>query len=171
MNYFSEFGLETSFKVNLEKLEELYLAKQVQYHPDRFLHKDEKEKIEALEKTILINQAYRTLKSDIERAHHLLELKGVELDLERNLMNFPEMLSEAFEERESLNDAESISDLESLLSDAVKKTNEYKESFHFSYENNALSDASILYKKILYKNKFIGSIKDKIKSIGKIECR
>jgi len=168
MNYFSEFGLETSFKVNLEKLEELYLAKQIQYHPDKFLHKNEKEQIEALEKTILINQAYRALKSDIDRAHHLLELKGIELDLEKNLMNFPEMLSEAFEERESLGDANSLSDLESLLSEAVKKANEYKKSFHLSYQASELTDASILYKKILYKNKFISSIKDKIKSIGKV---
>lgn len=171
MNYFSEFGLQTSFKVNLEKLEELYLAKQLQHHPDKYLHKDEKEKIEALEKTILINQAYRTLKSDIDRAHHLLELKGVELDREEKLMQSPEMLSEAFEERESLSEAGSISDLEFLLSDAVKKIEEYKESFYLSYEANALTDASILYKKILYKNKFMSSIEDKIKAIGKIECR
>jgi len=171
MNYFSELGLAVSFKIDLEKLEQLYLQKQFQFHPDKFINKDEQAKIAALEKTILINKAYNVLKSDTERAYHLLELKNVQLDLEENLVDFPEMLSDAFEEREKLSEADSHADLEALLSEAMIKINEYKDSFDSCYQADKLSDASIYYKKILYKQKFISGIKEKMKMLGKVECK
>ncbi|MCH9753870.1 MAG: Fe-S protein assembly co-chaperone HscB [Alphaproteobacteria bacterium] len=170
MNYFKVLGLDKSFVVDFVKLEKSYLEKQSLFHPDKFLTKDEPERIKALENTILVNKAYNSLKSDISRALHLLELEGLEIDLEENIIDIPEVLSEIFEERESLESANSIDDLKILKENALRDLENYKNHFNTSYNKKLLDDAVVAFKKMIYKKKFLESIQSKINSIGKLKC-
>jgi molecular chaperone HscB len=170
MNYFKIFEVEESFIVDLNKLEDLYLKKQSLFHPDKFIAKDEKCRLEALEKTIVLNKAYDVLKSDTNRAFHLLQLQGLEVDLEENVVDIPEILSEIFEEREGLEFASSIDQLKKIEEKAVAQLEENKKQFNDFYTNRLLDDAVITFKKMLYKKSFLSSIHQKTKNIGKLKC-
>ena len=169
MDYFGAFGLERSFNIDLNKLERVYLELQLLCHPDKFINSDSAGKAIALEKSILINKAYGVLRADVDRALHLLELAGVELDSE-NLIDSPQLLSEAFTEREELDAASSLEQFESLLHETSEKLKQYKEEFNIAYEAHEWNGASIAYKKMLYKNKFAFNIKQRIKQFREEKC-
>ncbi|MEY3197318.1 MAG: Fe-S protein assembly co-chaperone HscB, partial [Pseudomonadota bacterium] len=77
-NYFSLFSIDESFDIDLENLENKYFALQAKFHPD--LSSDDKEKQERISQSILINNAYNSLKNPFERAAHILSLHGVETE-------------------------------------------------------------------------------------------
>ncbi|ABD45357.1 fe-S protein assembly co-chaperone HscB [Ehrlichia chaffeensis str. Heartland] len=74
-DYFSLFKLKPQFSINMQTLEQNYIALQSNYHPDLFSLKLEKKL--ALDTITEINKAYQTLKSSIKRAEYLLEIKGI----------------------------------------------------------------------------------------------
>jgi len=166
MDYFGEFGLRRSFIIDLDLLEESYLSQQLKYHPDQYVNADSDTKQRALEKTIGINKAYDTLKSDIDRAFYLLELEGVLLNQEENLVDFPELLADVFAERESLSMTNSKKEIAVLYEVAQRDLAEYKRNFNEQYEAKNFNGASVLYKKILYKIKIIDEIKMRLNSSG-----
>lgn len=118
-NLFEILGLPVSFEMNLKTLEKHYFAAQRQWHPDRFVGKGEDMRGEAAERSVLINDAYETLKNPLERARHMLELKGTFIDDE---MNPPQdLLVEMMELRERIH--ENADDGKALLAivDDIKK--------------------------------------------------
>jgi molecular chaperone HscB len=162
IDYFKEFGLSRSFVIDLDQLEESYLAQQLKFHPDKYINADSDTKRKSLEKTIDINKAYDTLKFDLSRALYLLELEGILLNAEGGLVDFPELLSTVFEERDSLNMAKSQEELIILHERSEKDLAEYKQEFSKHYKEKNFSEASIVYKKMLYKTKIIEEIKTKL---------
>ncbi len=82
-------------------LDEKYRALARQWHPDRFARATAPERRKALEQTMLLNDAYKTLKDPVRRAEHLLELRGVKGDPKMS----PEFLEETMEDRERLLEA------------------------------------------------------------------
>ncbi|AHC39213.1 molecular chaperone DnaJ [Ehrlichia muris AS145] len=74
-DYFSLFKLKPQFSINMQILEQNYIALQSKYHPDLFSLKLEKKL--ALDNIAEINKAYQILKSYIKRAEYLLEIKGI----------------------------------------------------------------------------------------------
>src|SRR3981081_3050255 len=75
-------------------LDEKYRALARQWHPDRFARAKPPERRKALEQTMLLNDAYKTLKGPVGRAEHLLELRGVKGDPKMS----PEFLEETMED-------------------------------------------------------------------------
>ena len=80
-SYFIVLGMKDTFPISLQDLEKNYLARQRLLHPDQFVLKSEEERFAAEEHTILLNEAYRTLKSPSLRGHHLLSLKKKKEDV------------------------------------------------------------------------------------------
>ena len=74
---FDILGLTPSFTLNLKALEQAYFAAQRATHPDRFIGKSEGERVAAVGRSQLVNDAYETLKDPLRRAEHLLELQGI----------------------------------------------------------------------------------------------
>ncbi len=60
MNYFELFELPLSLNVDRKALSSKYFALQKKYHPDFFSNASEDEQAEVLEKSSLINKAYKT---------------------------------------------------------------------------------------------------------------
>jgi molecular chaperone HscB len=102
-NLFDILSLPAAFALNLKTLEQAYFAAQRQWHPDRFVGKPVEARAQAAQRSVLINDAYETLKNPLERAKHLLELRGVFIDDETNPP--PALLMEIMELRERIHDA------------------------------------------------------------------
>lgn len=72
--------------------------------------------------TTRVNEAYRTLRSPVQRAKYLLELAGVDVGFETNTSMPPEFLMRQMELREALEQAGDARDADALdgLRDALR---------------------------------------------------
>jgi molecular chaperone HscB len=77
MDRFERLGIEKSYTVDLDNLEQKYFAAQSKYHPDKFSNSSEQEKLLTAQHATMVNEAYVTLKSCLKRAIYLLELAGI----------------------------------------------------------------------------------------------
>lgn len=75
-NYFNFFSLPVSPTVDQAALKKTFFANSKRFHPDFHTLKSDAEQQEALEKSTLNNQGYKTLRDDDRRLKHLLEVKG-----------------------------------------------------------------------------------------------
>jgi molecular chaperone HscB len=113
-SHFELFGLAPAFSLDLGMLEQAYREMQSQVHPDRFAHAGDAERRASLQWTTRVNEAYRTLKSPVQRAKHLLELHGVDVAFETNTAMPSDFLMQQMELREKLEEAKDSSSLDSL---------------------------------------------------------
>ena len=118
-NHFELFGLEPVFALNAESLDSAYRDIQAKVHPDRFAHAGDAERRASLQWTTRVNEAYRTLKDPLQRAKHLLELRGVDVAFESNTAMPADFLVQQMELRESLEEAVATKDAASL--DSLRK--------------------------------------------------
>jgi molecular chaperone HscB len=75
---FEILHLEKSYSLDLTILEKNYFEEQKKTHPDQFFKATEGEKAKALKQSILVNQAYLTLKNPLLRAEYLLREEGID---------------------------------------------------------------------------------------------
>lgn len=130
MNHFELFNLNVSFDVDLAQVSQTYQTLQRLTHPDKFASGTEQEKLLAIQKNALVNDAYSMLKSPLLRAEYILQLRGVDLQHEQQTIKDTSFLMQQMEWREQLadiepsagsdNQAESLDELESL-DDEIRK--------------------------------------------------
>ena len=120
-SHFELFGLPAAFAIDAQMLEKAYREIQSQVHPDRFAHAGDAERRASLQWTTRVNEAYRTLKSPVQRAKHLLELHGVDVAFETNTAMPPEFLMQQMELRERLEEAKEARALDALR-DEMRET-------------------------------------------------
>lgn len=101
-NHFELFGLSAAFALDKEVLEKAYREIQSQVHPDRFAQAGDAERRASLQWTTRVNEAYRTLKSPVQRAKHILELHGIDVGFETNTQMPTDFLLQQLELREEL---------------------------------------------------------------------
>ena len=121
---FDVLGLPRGVDVGKPELERAYRERSLRLHPDRAGKDDARERRFSLERTALLNEAYRTLRSPEPRAFYLLALHGLDLrkDEGRAVTVPPDVLEEVLELREQLDSARDAGDEEqvSALSDRVR---------------------------------------------------
>jgi molecular chaperone HscB len=124
-SHFELFGLAPAFALDAQALERSYREMQSQVHPDRFAHAGDAERRASLQWTTRVNEAYRTLKSPVQRAKHILELHGVDVAFETNTQMPADFLMQQLELREELEravgkkDANALDALRSGLRDSM----------------------------------------------------
>ncbi len=96
-NYFECFGLEVDFDIDIDLLDNKYLELQSKQHPDCFYGVNKELKNFVHSGSVLINEAYRTLKSPLKRAEYLLSLMFKKYD---SIKPTQDILVEAMEMRE-----------------------------------------------------------------------
>ena len=101
-NYFELFDLETSFFIDEANLKDSYRREIARFHPDQFASKSDSEKLQALQNTSLLNTAFESIKSPLNRASYLLELKGMDPFDERDTEMDHDFLISQIELREQL---------------------------------------------------------------------
>lgn len=155
---FSVFGLEHSYFIDEEALNSSYIQQQSENHPDRFFNADDIQKAASLKKTAELNHAYSVLNSEEDRAKHLLEIAGVSTNGEEEMLQATDILEEVFELREKLAFAETSEEIEALKKESLREVATYKDGFNVSYQNKRFEEASVIYKKMVYKKKFLKEI-------------
>lgn len=83
-NHFQLFGLPERYALDSSALEQTWRALAARVHPDRYATASAVERRVAMEWASNINEAYRVLKSPLERARYLCELSGCGLQAETN---------------------------------------------------------------------------------------
>jgi len=83
-------------------------------HPDRFASAGDAERRASMQWTTRVNEAYRTLRSPVQRAKYLLELEGVDVAFETNTAMPPDFLMRQMELREALEAAGDARDADAL---------------------------------------------------------
>src|ERR1700730_10364789 len=104
-DYFALFGLPARYRFDPAKLDAAYRKLQTEVHPDRFAAAGDEERRLALQSSSRVNEAYRALKSPVERANYLLLLRGVDALAETDTALPAAFLEQPLERRESVAEA------------------------------------------------------------------
>jgi molecular chaperone HscB len=105
--------------VDAAALERGYREIQSRIHPDRFAASGEAERRASMQWTTRVNEAYRTLKSPVQRAKYLLEKNGVDVAFETNTQMPAEFLVRQLELREALAEAQGAAALDRLRDEVL----------------------------------------------------
>jgi len=119
-NHFELFGLTPAYALDLDHLDRAYRDIQSKVHPDRHAQAGDAERRASMQMTTQVNEAYRTLRSPVQRAKYLLELNGVDVGFETNTAMPADFLVEQMELREALEgapDADALGALEKKLNE------------------------------------------------------
>lgn len=106
-DHFSLLGMPRRFALNRDALDRAWRDLQARVHPDRFAAGSDAEKRVALQWASRVNEAYRVLRSPLQRARYLCELAGLDIQAESNTAMAPAFLMQQMAWREALDDARS----------------------------------------------------------------
>jgi len=90
--------------IEMTGLEQKFLQLSWKLHPDNFVNASEEEREASLKRSSELNDAYRTLHDPVARVEYLLEIEGARKEGEKKQQAPPELLEEAFELNESLDE-------------------------------------------------------------------
>lgn len=94
VDYFSFFGLPRKLRIDESELEKSFYSLSRKLHPDYFMNASEEERQASIDRSSLLNDAYRTLRDKISRVQYLLTLEGYK---EAEKKAPPDLLEEVFE--------------------------------------------------------------------------
>lgn len=137
-DYFSFLGLPRRLNVDMSLLEQRFRELSRQYHPDYFYNASQKERLESLERSSYLNDAYRTLRNPVSRIEYLLSLEGLETAKAAggNAKVPPALLQEVFALNEELDEIRELreagGDADTLRArlDSARKPIEQKRDAH-----------------------------------------
>jgi molecular chaperone HscB len=113
-NDFDLFGLAPTFTQDRAGIDARWKALQKEAHPDKFATHGGAAQRMAMQWSVRINEAYQRLKHPLRRAAYLCELNGVLINAENNTAMPAAFLMQQMEWRESLEDANTVLELEQL---------------------------------------------------------
>jgi molecular chaperone HscB len=93
-DYFTFFGLPKKLNLDEPSLEKTFYSLSRRFHPDYFMNASERERQASIERSSLLNDAYRTLRDPVRRVEYLLSLEGYK---EAEKKAPPDLLEEVFE--------------------------------------------------------------------------
>ena len=80
LDHFARLGLERAYALDRVALDDAYLKRSRDVHPDRWVTGTPREQRLAMEHTSVLNEAHQTLRDPVRRAEYLLKLRGIDLD-------------------------------------------------------------------------------------------
>jgi molecular chaperone HscB len=81
-DYFGVLGVPQSYALDLDVAETLFRELSRQFHPDRFAKADPRARRASLQRSVQLNEAWRTLKDPIRRAEYVLRRAGYDIGAE-----------------------------------------------------------------------------------------
>lgn len=158
MNPFKILNIKKSYNIDKSELERKYLEMQMIYHPDRASSDEEKEYF--LSFSININNSYKILQNDYDRAILLLNLEKIDHNHQK-LSN--EFLEHILEQNEEINNQASKLDLEHIIKLLNTK---YKDLYHTIVEAFEVYNYDLASKKTMemkYISNLITIAKEKLR--------
>ncbi len=165
-NRFALLGLEPSFIIEDQTLQQRYGQLQRQFHPDRFIHKSGVEKLQAQQQSADINEAYQTLRDPLKRGFHLLEILGGTLPAYTT--TDATILIESMEQREALEEAATPLALQHLLTENTTLQNTTKTVIAQAFAAHNLEKATTHLLRLQYLTKFAADIARKQESLNDV---
>jgi molecular chaperone HscB len=157
MTYFELFGIPVQLRVDTSKLSKKFFELSKKYHPDYFANEDEAARDNALEKSALLNRAWKTFQSPDDTIKYVLQEKGLieeekyELppDFLMEVMEINEQLMDADEEAIQINLKSKIGNLQAGIYEPVKKVVE-------NYQESIVTEKELLQvKEYFFKKKYL----------------
>jgi molecular chaperone HscB len=151
LDHFDRFGLEHSFDVDVDAMEATYLKQQQMLHPDRFAAKSGREQALSSQQAASLNEAFETLKNPVARAHYMLRQAGQEPEGgEGHTVNDPELLMEAMEMREALDDAADKTTIDAIIKDTRKQARACEKDLGAAFDSKSYDAAKKLATRLRY---------------------
>ena len=165
MNYFELFDIPVQLKVNTASLSKKFFELSKKYHPDYFAGETEQTQAEVLEKSALLNKAWKTFQNTDATIKYVLQEKKL-LEEEEKYELPPGFLMEVLEINEQLMDAGdppaieklqlATNNLQSEIYAPVKKIVE-------NYQDGVTSEKELLQvKEYYYKKKYLDRIRHQL---------
>ena len=170
MNYFELYEMPVSLQADKKYLQQKYFELQKKYHPDFFSNESEQEQAEVLEKSSMVNKAYKTFQNDDETIKYVLQLKEL-LEEEEKYQLPPDFLTEMMELNEALMEVDDssleetetkINQLEKHLYDEVQNIVEYYN------EDTTTNEQLLQVKDYYYKKKYLKRILERLEGMRNI---
>ncbi|MBK5272380.1 MAG: Fe-S protein assembly co-chaperone HscB [Bacteroidia bacterium] len=171
MNYFELFEIPVQLKVDTTPLSKKFFELSRKYHPDYFINEEAESQTEALEKSAMLNKAFKTFENPDETIKYVLQLKEL-LEEEEKYNMPPDFLMEVLEINEQLMDATdqspeerlnlqlTIDNLQSEIYAPVKETVEY-------YNETVATEKELLQvKEYYYKKKYLDRIRRQLNGMA-----
>lgn len=156
-NHFDIFGLPVAFDVDTVLLAERYRDLQRAVHPDRFASATDRERREAVQRAANINEAFQVLKSPLQRARYLLQLKGIDFDDQKDTSFDSCFLMEQIELREALaeikGDPDAFTRLNELMQDINARISAMQNEMAMALNGGDLDQAKTLVHKLQFLHK------------------
>lgn len=159
-NFFSLFSLPEEFNISRETLDSTYRSLQRQAHPDLHAMATAHQQEEAAEHSALINRAYATLKSPLERAKYVLNGCGESHGGEATTDD-PELLLSVLEARELVEEIGDPEQLHHMQADNLKKQEECIQALTSAFQRRDWSKAMELTTQLRYATRIGEAISQK----------
>lgn len=165
MNYFELFEIPVQLKVNAAALSGKFFTLSRKYHPDYFVREGHEAQVEALEKSALLNKAWKTFQNPDETIKYVLMTKGL-LEEEEKYQLSPAFLMEVMELNEQLMDARAGDDpvLKENITSAIENLQleiyEPVKEIVGSYQEGITTEKELLQvKEYYYQKKYLDRIR------------
>ena len=167
MTYFELFEIPVQLKINPTTLSARFFALSKQFHPDYFARAEDTAQAEALEKSAMLNRAWKVFNNPDETIKYVLQLKGL-LEEEEKYELPPAFLMEVLEINEQLMDMETGGDTASLTSVINNLQSEIyepvKEVVEFYQEGITTEKELLQVKEYYYKKKYLDRLRREMTS-------
>lgn len=160
-NYFQIFSLQENFDLDLDKLSAEYKKLQSQTHPDKFSDADDATRLNALQISSIINDAFDTLNSPLKRAAYLLSLNGVNPNEHDQNHLSESLLFQQMDWRDQLDHAteeEDLNTIELLKQEVMEEQQSCITEFQDCANAYNFVDAKPVYHKLQFIEKMLSEI-------------
>lgn len=162
MNYFELFEIPVQLKVDKSLLPKKYFELSRKYHPDFFTNAGEEDKAMALERSALLNKAFKTFQNPDETIKYVLQLKGL-LQEEEKYELPPDFLMEVLEINEQLMDKGDNNGIETRIDQLQTEIYEPVKKNLEGYQEGITTEKELLQvKEYYYKKKYIDRIRKEL---------
>ncbi|KRK05241.1 uncharacterized protein Dyak_GE28344 [Drosophila yakuba] len=158
INYFKLLSFPIQFSLESQKLTRSFRQLQTIVHPDKYSNRTSREQTNSADWSSLINKAYKTLSTPIERGQYLLQLEGEQMPQDNSDLN-KEFLMAMMERNEEVEDAEDNQTLEGLNAQLIDELEDMAQKLNILFESQDLSGV----KETLVAMKYLLSIQNSIK--------
>ncbi len=169
MTYFELFDMPVTLLPDEKIIKQKFYELSRKYHPDFFSNSSEEEKNEVLEKSSLVNKAYKTFKNKDETIKYVLQQKGLLKEEEKYALP-PDFLMEMLELNEQLGEAKmsgeesGIATIRSQLSSIEKEIYEPVKEIIEHYAEHIPAEKGLLQvKEYYFKKKYLNRILEGLK--------
>ena len=160
-SHFELFGLAPAYALDLQALEGAYREIQSRVHPDRFAHAGDAERRASMQMTTQVNEAYRALRDPVQRAKHLLELNGVDVEFETDTAMPKDFLLQQMEFREQLEEAKTSKNLELLSQEISREKGAIEQEISEQIDvRKDFREAKTLVRKLMFFDRLEGEVED-----------